>query len=269
MDHRFEGKVAFITGAARGQGRAECLRLAEEGADIIAIDICAAIPTVNYEGATADDLLETERLVKALGRRIFTREVDTRDLSGMQAALDDGVHQLGRLDVVVANAGICTYGLLWELSEEQFRTMIDINLVGTWNTLKVAVPTLIAQGEGGAIIVTSSVGGKRGMPWLGHYVASKHAVTGMAKTLANEVGQYGIRVVSLHPNAVNTHMGTDTTLHGAVAANPHLGAMFVSALPTPMYEPDVVAAAVAYIASDEARFMTGNEFVIDLGNICR
>ena len=269
MEQRFKGKVAFITGAARGQGRAECVRLAEEGADIIAVDVCAPIPTVKYEGSTPEDLIETERLVKALGRQIFTRIVDTRDLAGLQAAVDDGARQLGRLDVVVANAGICSYGLLWELTEEQFRTMIDINVVGTWNTLKSVVPTMIEQGDGGCIIVTSSVGGKRGMPWLGHYVASKHAVTGMAKTLANEVGQYGIRVVSLHPNAVNTHMGTDTTLHGTVGENPHLGAMFVSALPTPMYEPDIVAAAVAYIASDEARFMTGNEFVIDLGNLCR
>jgi SDR family mycofactocin-dependent oxidoreductase len=269
MEQRFEGKVAFITGAARGQGRAECVRLAEEGADIIAVDICAPIPTVNYEGSTPEDLIETERLVKASGRQIFTRILDTRDLAALQAAVDEGVRQLGRLDVVVANAGICTYGLLWELTEEQFRTMIDINVIGTWNTLKSVVPTMIEQGDGGCIIATSSVGGKRGMPWLGHYVASKHAITGMAKTLANEVGQYGIRVVSLHPNAVNTHMGTDTTLHGTVGANPHLGAMFISALPTPMYEPDIVAAAVAYIASDEARFMTGNEFVIDLGNLCR
>ncbi len=269
MEHRFEGKVAFVTGAARGQGRAECVRLAAEGADIIAVDICEPIPTVNYDGSTLDDLAETERLVKGLGRQIMASIVDTRDLAALQSAIDEGVRALGRLDVVVANAGICTYGLLWELTEEQFHTMIDINVIGTWNTFKSVVPTMIAQGEGGCIIATSSVGGKRGMPWLGHYVASKHAVTGMAKTLANEVGQYGIRVVSLHPNAVNTHMGTDTTLHGTVAANPQLGAMFMSALPTPMYEPEIVAAAVAYIASDEARFMTGNEFVIDLGNLCR
>jgi SDR family mycofactocin-dependent oxidoreductase len=269
MQQRFEGRVALITGAARGQGRAEAVRLAQEGADIIALDICEALPTVNYEGATPDDLAETERLVKALGRRVVTRQIDTRDFAALQAAVDDGVRDLGRLDVVVANAGICSYGLLWELSEEQFRTMIEVNVFGTWHTLKAVVPTMIAQGSGGAIIVTSSVGGIRGMPWLGHYVASKHAVTGMAKTLANELGEHNIRVVSLHPNAVNTHMGTDTTLHSTVAANPALGAMFVSALPTPMYEPEVVAAAVAYIASDEAQYMTGCEFVIDLGNICR
>ena len=177
--------------------------------------------------------------------------------------------ELGRLDVVVANAGICTYGLLWELTELQFRTMIDVNVIGTWHTIKAVVPTMIAQGEGGCIILTSSVGGRRGMPWLGHYVASKHAITGMAKTLANELGEHAIRVVSLMPNAVTTHMGYDTTLHGTVGENPHLGAMFVSALPTPMYDPEVVAAAVAYIASDDARFMTGSEFVIDLGNLCR
>ena len=269
MDHRFEDKVAFVTGAARGQGRAECVRLAEEGADIIAVDVCGPIDTVNYDGATPEDLAETERLVAALGRRIITSVVDTRDLAGLQAAVDEGVAELGRLDVVVANAGICTYGLLWELTELQFRTMIDVNVLGTWHTIKAVVPTMIAQGEGGCIILTSSIGGRRGMPWLGHYVASKHAITGMAKTLANELGEHAIRVVSLMPNAVTTHMGYDTTLHAAVGENPHLGAMFVSALPTPMYGPEVVAAAVAYIASDDARFMTGNEFVIDLGNLCR
>ena len=146
MDHRFEDRVALVTGAARGQGRAECVRLAEEGADIIAVDVCAPIDTVNYDGATPEDLAETERLVAALGRRIVTRVVDTRDLAGLQAAVDEGVAALGRLDVVVANAGICTYGLLWELTELQFRTMLDVNVLGTWHTIKAVVPTMIAQG---------------------------------------------------------------------------------------------------------------------------
>jgi len=167
MEQRFEGKVAFVTGAARGQGRAECVRLASEGADIIAVDVCASIPTVNYDGSTPDDLAETERLVKGLGREIVASIVDTRDLAALQAAVDEGVRALGRLDVVVANAGICTYGLLWELTEEQFHTMIDINVIGTWNTFKSVVPTMIAQDEGGCIIATSSVGGKRCKQSLG------------------------------------------------------------------------------------------------------
>lgn len=269
MTQRFQGKVALITGAARGQGRAEAIRLAEEGADIIAIDVCASIPTVNYEGTTPDDLKATVHAVEGLGRRIESFQADTRDLEALQDAVDRGVEALGRLDVVVANAGICSYGLLWELTSEQFRTMIDVNVVGTWHTFKATVPTLIGQGQGGAIIATSSVGGIRGMPWLGHYVASKHAISGMARTLANEVGQYGIRVMILVPNAVDTPMGTDPTLVASVQANPALGSIFMNALPSTMTEPENVAAAVAFIASDDGRYMTGSEVVIDLGTLAR
>jgi SDR family mycofactocin-dependent oxidoreductase len=266
---RFEGKVALITGAARGQGRAEAIRLADEGAEIIAIDLCEAIPTVNYEGATSDDLDETVRSVEKLGRRVAAFRADTRDMEALQACVDDGVAQLGRLDVVVANAGICSYGLLWELTEEQFRTMIDVNVIGTWHTLKATAPILIRQGHGGSIIVTSSVGGSRGMPWLGHYVASKHAVSGMARTLANELGAYNIRVMILMPNAVDTPMGTDQTLVSRVQGNPPLGSIFMNALPATLTEPENVAAAVAFIASDDGRYMTGSEVVIDLGTLVR
>jgi SDR family mycofactocin-dependent oxidoreductase len=269
MTQRFKGKVALITGAARGQGRAEAIRLAEEGADIIAIDICEPIPTTNYDGTSLGDLAGTEKAVLDLGRRVVTFRADTRDFDAMHEAVTAGVRELGRLDVVVANAGICSYGLLWELTEEQFRTMIDINVIGTWHTLKATVPTLIEQGTGGSIIVTSSVGGIRGMPWLGHYVASKHAIAGMGKTLANELGEYNIRVMVLVPNAVNTPMGVDQTLMASVEANPTLGQIFASALPTPLIEPEDVAAAVAFIASDDGRYMTGSEVIMDLGNLAR
>ncbi len=269
MAQRFEGKVALITGAARGQGRAEAIRLAAEGADILAIDVCASIPTVTYEGTDPDDLAETVRAVKDLGRRIVPFEVDTRDFAALSAAVDQGVAELGRLDVVVANAGICSYGLLWELTDEQFRTMIDVNVIGTWHTFKATIPTLIRQGDGGSIIATSSVGGIRGMPWLGHYVASKHAISGMAKTLANELGQHNIRVMILVPNAVDTPMGTDQTLVASVQGDPALGSIFMNALPATLTEPEVVAAAVAFIASEDGRYMTGSEFVIDLGNLAR
>jgi SDR family mycofactocin-dependent oxidoreductase len=269
MAQRFEGKVALITGAARGQGRAEAIRLAAEGADILAIDVCASIPTVTYEGTDPDDLAETVRAVKDLGRRIVPFEVDTRDFATLSAAVDQGVAELGRLDVVVANAGICSYGLLWELTDEQFRTMIDVNVIGTWHTFKATIPTLIRQGDGGSIIATSSVGGIRGMPWLGHYVASKHAISGMAKTLANELGQHNIRVMILVPNAVDTPMGTDQTLVASVQGDPALGSIFMNALPATLTEPEVVAAAVAFIASEDGRYMTGSEVVIDLGNLAR
>jgi SDR family mycofactocin-dependent oxidoreductase len=266
---RFENKVALITGAARGQGRAEAIRLAGEGADIIAVDICEPLPTVTYPGASEADLAETEKAVRGLGRRIATFRADTRDMDALQAAVDQGVGELGHLDVVVANAGICTYGKLWELTEEQFRTMIDINVVGTWHTLKAVAPIMIAQGTGGCIIVTSSIGGIRGVPWLGHYVASKHAISGMAKTLANELGEYNIRVMIIVPNAVNTEMGTDPTLFPRVEAEPMLGAIFANVLPATLTEPETVAAAVAFIASDDGKNMTGSEVVMDLGKLAR
>jgi SDR family mycofactocin-dependent oxidoreductase len=269
MTGRFEGKVALITGAARGQGRAEAVRLAEEGADIIAIDICAPVATVPYASATAEDLLETERLVNALDRRIVAVQADTRDLAALTAAVKGGVAELGRLDVIVANAGICSYGFLWELSEEQFHTMIDVNVIGTWNTIKAAVPIMIEQGTGGSIVMTSSIGGVRGKPWLGHYAASKHAITGMAKTLALELGPHNIRAMALVPNAVNTPMGTDVTLHAEVAKSPALGATFMNALPATQIQPEDVAAAVAFIASDDGQYMTGSEFIMDLGNLAR
>ena len=269
MAQRFENKVALITGAARGQGRAEAIRLAEEGADIIAVDICEPLPTVTYAGASEDDLAETEKAVRDLGRRIVTFRADTRDMDALQAAVGQGVAELGHLDVVVANAGICGYGKLWEITEEQFRTMIDVNVLGTWHTLKAVAPLMIEQGTGGCIIVTSSIGGIRGVPWLGHYAASKHAVSGMAKTLANELGEYNIRVMIIVPNAVNTLMGTDPILFPRVEAEPMLGAIFANALPATLTEPETVAAAVAFIASDDGKNMTGSEVIMDLGKLAR
>lgn len=269
VTRRFEGKVALITGAARGQGRAEAVRLAQEGADVIAVDICEAVPTVTYDGVMRADLAATERAATELGRRVVAHQVDTRDFDGLNEAVSDGVETLGRLDVVVANADICSYGLLWELTEEQFTTMIDINVVGTWHTIKAAVPHMIAKGNGGAIVMTSSIGGIRGVPWLGHYAASKHAVIGMAKTLANELGEYNIRVMLIVPNAVNTPMGTDTTLHATVAENPTLGAIFMNALPATQTEPEDVAAAVTFLASDDGQHMTGSELIMDLGKLGR
>ena len=172
------GKVAFVTGAARGQGRSHAVRLAEEGADVIAVDICHPVETVEYAGATADDLAETVALVEKLDRRIVAREVDVRDLAGLQATVAEGVSELGGLDIVVANAGIFTSAPVHELTEEQWNTMIDVNLTGVWKTVKATVPTLIEQGRGGSIILISSTGGIQGFPNFAHYVAAKHGVTG-------------------------------------------------------------------------------------------
>jgi SDR family mycofactocin-dependent oxidoreductase len=270
MAQRYEGKVAVVTGAARGQGRAHAVRLAEEGADVIVLDVCAPLPTIKYQGSTPDELAETAKTIEGMGRRVVAREVDIRDLEALEAAITEGVAELGRLDVVVGNAGICSAGKLWELTPEEFRTMIDVNLIGTWHTLKVTVPILIEQGTGGAIVLTSSVAGLRGLPFFGHYVASKHAVTGMANSLANELGQYNIRVLTIHPNGVRTEMTTgDPSMNEFLQEYPMLGPIFMGTLPIDMAEPEDIAATVAFLASDEARCMTGSQVAIDLGKLAR
>src|SRR6202451_3865326 len=205
MAGRVEGKVAFITGAARGQGRAHAVRLAQEGADIIAVDICKQIETVPIPLSTPEDLAETADLVKGHNRRIFTAEVDVRDYDALKAAVDSGVEQLGRLDIIVANAGIGNGGeTLDQTSEEDWTEMIDINLSGVWKTVKAGVPHILAGDRGGSIILTSSVGGLKAYPHTGHYVAAKHGVVGLMRAFAVGVGQHMIRVNSVHPTNVNT-----------------------------------------------------------------
>ena len=206
MTGRVEGKVAFISGAARGQGRAHAVRLAQEGADIIAIDICKKIDTVDLIAAsTPEDLAETADLVKGHNRRIVTAEVDVRDYDALKAAVDSGVEQLGRLDIIVANAGIGNGGqTLDKTSEVDWTAMIDINLGGVWKTVKAGVPHILAGGRGGSIILTSSVGGLKAYPHTGHYVAAKHGVVGLMRTFAVELGAQNIRVNSVHPTNVNT-----------------------------------------------------------------
>src|SRR3984893_11007243 len=208
MAGRGEGKVAFITGAARGQGRAHAVRLAQEGADIIAVDICKKIDTVDLiAAATPEDLAETADLVKGHNRRIYTAEVDVRDYDALKAALDTGVEQLGKLDIIVANAGIGNGGqTLDQTSEADWTAMIDINLGGVWKTVKAGVPHLLAGGNGGSIILTSSVGGLKAYPHCGHYVAAKHGVVGLMRAFGVELGQHMIRVNSVHPTHVKTPM---------------------------------------------------------------
>src|SRR5947209_387416 len=212
MTGRVEGKVAFISGAARGQGRSHAVRLAQEGADIIAVDICKPIREGLVEGSaipasTPEDLAETADLVKGHNRRIVTAEVDVRDYAALKAALDSGVEQLGRLDIIVANAGIGNGGeTLDKTSEEDWTEMIDINLAGVWKTVKAGVPHLLTGGRGGSIILTSSVGGLKAYPHTGHYVAAKHGVVGLMRAFAVELGQHMIRVNSVHPTHVSTPM---------------------------------------------------------------
>ena len=266
---RFTNQVAFITGAARGQGRAEAVRLAEEGADIIAVDICRKLDSTVYPGATPEDLAETVRLVEGLGRRIIATEADIRDFPGLSAALTDGVAELGRLDVVIANAGICSANLSWEITPEQWQETIDVNLTGTFHTAKAAIPILIEQGTGGCIIMTSSTAGLKGLPFTGHYVASKHGMVGLAKTMANELGQYNIRVNTIHPNGVATGM-TPTDMVPLLTEYAHtLAPMFMNPLPDVISQPEDIANAVAWLASAEARHVTGIQLPLDLGNSVR
>jgi (+)-trans-carveol dehydrogenase len=275
MTGRVEGKVAFITGAARGQGRSHAVRLAQEGADIIAIDVCKPIEGVQVAPATPEDLAETADLVKGHDRRIVTAEVDVRDYDAMKAAVDSGVEELGRLDIIVANAGIGNGGAtLDKTSERDWTDMIDINLGGVWKTVKAGVPHLLAGGRGGSVILTSSVGGLKAYPHTGHYVAAKHGVVGLMRTFAVELGQHKIRVNSVHPTNVNTPLfmneGTmklfrpDLENPGPEDFAPVAAMMHV--LPIGWVEPEDISNAVLFLASDEARYITGVTLAIDAGS---
>jgi SDR family mycofactocin-dependent oxidoreductase len=273
MTGRVAGKVAFITGAARSQGRSHAIRLAEEGADIIAVDIAAPVASVTaYPMATEADLAETVRQVEALDRRIIARRADVRDPVALQAALDDGVAQLGQLDIVVANAGIFQTSPSLELSDVAWQETIDINLTGAWHTAKVALPHLIARG-GGSIVMTSSVAGLRAHPNMIHDNAAKHGLVGVARTLANEFAQHSIRVNTVHPTTVNTIMIQNESVYRLFAPdNPHPPRELVEpifqaahALPVPWVEPEDISNAVLFLASDEARYITGVTLPVDAG----
>jgi SDR family mycofactocin-dependent oxidoreductase len=278
MPGRVEGKVAFITGAGRGQGRSHAVKLAAEGADIIAIDIChdveGALPM-----ATPDDLTETVKLVEARDRRIIATQADVRDLDGLTAAVDAGVGELGRLDIVVANAGIASLGgPVEEMSQDNWKHTIDINLTGLWNTARAAIPHLIAGGRGGAIVLTSSVGGMHAMPNMSHYISAKHGVIGLMRSLAVELGQHHIRVNSVLPTNVNTPMfmneGTfkmfRPDLENPTAADVEpIAAQFMHVLPHGWIEPEDVSNAVLFLASDESRYITGVPLPVDLGALLK
>jgi SDR family mycofactocin-dependent oxidoreductase len=265
QSRRFEGQVVFITGVARGQGRAEAVRFAAEGADIIGLDICADLETTVYPGPTPEDLEETARLVEKQGQRAVMSIADVRDYEQVKAALDLGVSQLGRLDVVVANAGMTTMANSWEIPLDNWKATIDICLTGAYYTARAAIPILIEQGTGGAIVFTSSVAGLRGLPMIADYVAAKHGVTGLAKTLANELGKYRIRVNSVHPHGVNT--GLKPGMRELLEQEPELSAFYQGALPDQVSEPEDIAAAIAWLASNEARHVTGTQLSIDLGAV--
>ncbi|GBE67458.1 3-ketoacyl-ACP reductase [Mycobacterium sp. MFM001] len=270
MTGRLAGKVAFITGAARGQGRAHAVRMAREGADIIAVDVAGKLPScVPYDSATPEDLAETVRLVEATGRRILVTEIDVRDFDGLRETVDDGVATLGRLDVIVANAGISAPQAWNDITPEDFRDVMDVNVTGTWNTVMAGAQKIIDGGRGGSIILISSAAGLKMQPYMVHYTASKHAVTGMARAFAAELGKHSIRVNSVHPGPVNTAMGTGDMLAAmgkASEANPQLMTMITPFLPSWVAEPEDIADAVCWLASDESRNVTAAAIPVDQGS---
>ena len=269
MAGRVEGKVAFITGAARGQGRSHAIRLAEEGADIIAVDICRDYPTVGYSMATEADLAETVKAVEALDRRIVAAQADVRDFAALKSAVDDGVARLGRLDVVCANAGICTVQSWDEVTPAVWQDTLDTNLTGVWNTMVAASPHLIAAG-GGSIICISSTAGIKGLPFLAPYVAAKHGVVGIARTMANELARHQIRVNTVHPTGVDTPMAAGLgALEPMIGSDANLGPIFMNTLPVESVDARDVSHAVLFLASDESRYVTGLEFTVDAGNTIR
>jgi len=263
-----QGKVAFVTGAARGQGRSHAVRLAQEGADIIAVDIAGPVGEHNtYPAATRAELDETVDLVEAADRRILARVVDVRDSAALDAVLTEGVREFGgRLDVVVANAGIVNWNRFWEMDDEQWETMIDVNLTGVWRTLKAATPHMIAAGNGGSIITISSVAGIKSLPAQAHYSAAKHGVVGLTKSAAIELGEYGIRVNSVHPWGVSTTMAEGTGMVGLFEKHPGYAASFASLLPAlPIAEVGDISNGVVWLASDLSRAVTGTQLTLDMG----
>ncbi len=268
---RFDGQVAFITGAARGQGRAHAVQMATEGADIIAIDICEQMGAVTYQMSTRDDLDETVRQVEALGRKIVAHEADVRDVDTLQKAFDDGVAALGPVTIVVANAGIGPGGLA--TPQQQWDEVIGVNLTGVWNTGRVAIPSMIENGQGGSIILTSSTGGLTGSPsdvpgMLG-YTAAKHGVIGLMRSWANFLAPHNIRCNSVAPTTVRTPMANNGDVSVIIQHVPELANSLTNAMPVEAVEASDVANAVAWLASDEARYVTGTVIPVDAGNVNR
>jgi SDR family mycofactocin-dependent oxidoreductase len=278
MTGRVEGKVAFITGAARGQGRSHAVRLAEEGADIIAVDVCEDIPGMPYAGATEDDLAETVAQVEALDRRIVWARADVRDGDALRRVVDDGVTELGRLDIVSANAGIGTHpALAADIEEDAWRQNLDINLTGVWLTCKAAIPRMIEKGNGGAIVLTSSVAGLMAYQNAGHYVAAKHGVVGLMRTMALELAEHRIRVNSIHPTQVPTPMLMNESVWGLFRPDIEQptredfaeASQALQALPIPWVESVDVSNALVFLASDDARYITGVPLPVDAGTLLK
>jgi SDR family mycofactocin-dependent oxidoreductase len=263
-----QGRVAFITGAARGQGRAHAIRLAREGADIIALDICAPVSeSITYAAATPEELAETVRAVEAEGRKVLAREVDIRDDAALRQLVSDGVEQFGRLDIVVANAGVLGWGRVWELTDEQWDAVIGVNLSGTWRSLRAVIPAMIEAGNGGSIVVVSSAAGLKATPGNGHYSAAKHGLVGLTNTLAIELGEFAIRVNSIHPYSVDTPMIEPELMMQVFADHPRYVHSFGPMLlqPNGFMAADEVSDVVVWLAGAGSGTLTGAQIPVDKG----
>jgi SDR family mycofactocin-dependent oxidoreductase len=263
-----QGRVAFITGAARGQGRAHAIRLARAGADIIALDICAPVSdSISYPAATPDDLAETVRAVEAEGRKMLARAVDIRDDAGLRQLVADGVEQFGRLDILVANAGVLSWGRIWELTDEQWDAVIGVNLSGTWHTLRAVIPAIIEAGNGGSIVVVSSSAGLKATPGNGHYSAAKHGLVGLTNSLAIELAEFGIRVNSIHPYSIDTPMVEPDLMMRVFREHPQYVHSFgpMPLQPKGFMAADEVSDVVVWLAGDGAGTLTGAQIPVDKG----
>jgi (+)-trans-carveol dehydrogenase/(-)-trans-carveol dehydrogenase len=270
---RVQGKVALITGAARGLGRSHAVRLAEEGADVIAVDLLQPLGSVAYPLSRPEDLAETAAMVEKTGQRILTRQADVRSQTDLDNAVAEGLKTFGHIDIVCANAGIVTFGVTWELPEQTWQEMIDINLSGAWHTAKAAVPAMIEAGRGGSIILVSSTAGLKGMAQIAHYSAAKHGLVGLMRALANELAPHRIRVNTVHPTNVATPMLLNDTTFRALRPdlpNPseedsQAAMTLMNAIPVPWVDPVDVSNAVLWLGSEESRYVTGVALPIDAG----
>jgi SDR family mycofactocin-dependent oxidoreductase len=272
---RLAGRVCVITGAARGQGRVEAVRMAQEGADLILVDLAGPVETIDYPMPTPADLEETGSMVAAAGGRCITAVVDVRDVAGLEHAIRLAVARFGRLDVVVANAGVLNSPKpTWELSESEWQTVIDINLTGVWATLKATIPHMIDAGNAGSIVIISSIAGGRGCPNVAPYVSAKHGVVGLARTAANELAAHRIRVNTVHPTNVRTPL-IDNAVSARIfrpdMAEPTLDdgvvpLQRVNLMDVPWVSADDIADAVLFLASDDSKFITGASIPVDAGS---